>query len=482
MSRCIIGVEHSTVFASAKRNDDILGSGVHVELDSEAAALLKAERNRRLHTVQIPALRLVGLTFFAGAAGLHNWLIVGTVSWSTVAWFAALVVAYGLLSWAVLKRLFGRTGRLNLGDLFLVVDIVFLVMTVYLSGGEQSWIFFVLLGRVADQAVGGFRRTVVFCHLCVLGFVLMLVWIAMVDGRSLPLAPTMAKILFFYLGGWYLAFCAIPVERRRRSVGAAVRTARALINRLSVTTAALEEARLHAEEASEAKSQFLTTMTHEVRTPLAAVIGMVQVLEGTSLDDTQRECVSHIGDGANATLRLVSDVLDLAALDEDRVDLERIQFKPATVVNEVTRSYRPAAEAKNIEFGAEVGDDVPAAVIGDPLRTRQILRLLVDNAIKFTVSGRVKVSCTVLGVVDDGLRLRWTVEDTGIGFDVDELPRLMETFVQGDGSLTRRHDGAGIGLALARRLVEAMGGALDATSTPGEGSTFWVDIPVKVGG
>jgi len=328
--------------------------------------------------------------------------------------------------------------------------------------------------------VGGFRRTVVFAHLCMLGFVLMLAWIVVVDGRPLPLRPTLAKTALFYMGGWYMALCSLPVERRRRSTSAAVRRARQLITRLRFATDALEKARLQAEAASEAKGQFLATMSHEVRTPMSAVIGMAELLKDTELDGTQQEYLGHLREGADTTLRLMQDVLDVADLDRSSVDLESVAFAPGAVLRGVVREYRPTAEAKGIELVAEAGEGLPNALLGDRRRTRQLLRLLVDNAVKFTDEGRVVVSCELRSGEASGPRLRWTVCDTGIGFEAKELPRLLETFVQADASDTRRFGGAGLGLALARRLAEAMEGVLEATSTPGGGSTFWVEHPIRL--
>jgi signal transduction histidine kinase len=453
-------------------------SGVHIELNPEVASVLKAERNRRLHTVQIPLLRLIGLPIFALGAGVHNWLILGDVSWPVVLRFLFVVVAYSLVSWALLWQFFDRTGRLNLGDLLLAVDVLFLVTTIYLSGGEQSWLFFVLLGRVADQTSGGFRRTVRFAHLCTFTYVLMLLWITTVDGRDLPMAATAAKVGFVYLGGWYMALCALPVERRRESTIAAIRRARELIARLRVTTDALEEARLHAESANEAKSRFLTTMTHEVRTPIGAVIGMAELLEGTELDPQQQEFLEHLQDGADMTLRLLSDAIDFAALEKGVVDLEEVPFSPSAVVHSVVREYATAASAKGVELRATT-DGCPEQVIGDRRRCRQLLRLLVDNAVKFTDEGVITVSCASGEPRAEGATLRWTVTDTGIGFDPDDLPYLLQPFEQARSGSTRAFDGAGLGLALAQRLAQAMGGAIEATSAPGQGSTFEVEVRVN---
>jgi signal transduction histidine kinase len=454
-------------------------SGNHIELDPEIAAGLKTQRDRRLHTVQIPLLRLVGFSFFALGVGLHNWLILGEVSWPVVIRFAIVLLVYSLLARVLLRCLYARTGRFHLGNFFLTLDIVFLVIAIYLSGGERSWIFFILLMRVADQATGGIRRALAFTHISVVGYVLMLAWIVVVDGRPLPVPVTLAKILFLYLAALYISLCALPVERRRRSTAAAVRTARALITKLQAATAQLETARLQAEEANEAKSQFLNNMNHEVRTPLNVVLGMARLLEDSGLNATQREHLGYLQESANETLSLLSDLIDLAALDEGRLQLERTVFSPAAVLRGIAEQYRPQAEVKGLEVDVTVDFSVPERVGGDSRRTRHLLRLLVDNAVKFTNKGGISMSCELVKKEQNRARLRWTVRDTGIGFRIEELTQLTDVFTQADASTTREYQGAGIGLALASRLAKAMGGALEADSSPGVGSTFWFEIPVE---
>ncbi len=460
-------------------SSDPVNSGVHIEFDPDAARVLKEARNRRLHVEQIPVLRLVGFTFFALGVGLHNWLLLDEVSWWLVLQFAGVLVSYSLASWLLLRRVARRRDPLLLGEAFLVADILFLTAAVYLSGGEQSWIYFLLLFRVADQAPGGLRRALLFTHLCVAAYVAMLAYIVLVDGRSLGVEEAVARSLFLYLGAWYVSLCALPVERRRRSIRHAIHTARDLIARLRTAMTALAEARVLAEEATAAKDQFLATMSHELRTPLTSVIGGAELLGSTPLDQEQRVLVDMLQRGAHTTLKLVSDVLDVAALDQGGIDLEHIPFNPTAVVREVVADLEPAARAKGLELTGSLGADVPDRVLGDPRRTRQLLRILVDNAVKFTAVGHITVSCELGndGGGNGGARLRWTVEDTGIGFDAADLPRLMQDFVQADGSASRRYQGSGLGLALARRLVAALGGALEATSVPGQGSRFTVELP-----
>lgn len=452
-------------------------SGIHIELDPEVAEHLKAARDRRLHAEQIPRLRLIGFTFFAIGVGLHNWLILEDVSWPTIFRFAAVLVAYSLATRLVVQRLYGRTGPIHIGDLFLVVDIGFLVAAVYLSGGDRSWIFFILLMRVADQAIAGFRRALVFSHLCVAGYIVMLVWIAVVDGRSLELDAVIAKTIFLYLGAIYIALCALPVARRREAIGTAVRTARGLISRLQTTMTALEDARLRAEEASESKSQFLATMSHELRTPLSAVIGMADLLEGTRLDDEQREMLGFIRSGADTTVRLVSDLLTLADLESGRTEVEWTLLTPTAVVHDVEEAFHAAAAAKGLALETAVDEMVPERILGDPRRLRHLLSVLVDNAVKFTDAGSVEIRCSTVGATTYRPVLRWSVRDTGIGFPVEDFPRLLQNFTQADASTTRRYDGAGLGLALAFRLARAMGGSLGADSSPGCGATVWTDVP-----
>ncbi len=219
------------------------------------------------------------------------------------------------------------------------------------------------------------------------------------------------------------------------------------------------------------KAEFAATVSHEIRTPMNGVIGMLDILKATKLPRQQREFVDVAWGSARSLLDLINDILDFSKLDAGRMELERIEFDPRSLVEDVVELFAVQAHQKGLEIGGLIDATVPARVVGDPKRLRQVLANLVGNAVKFTHAGEVAVHA----VAADPGRVRFEVADTGIGLAPEASARLFESFAQADPSTTRKYGGTGLGLAISRQLVELMGGAIGVDSAVGLGSRFWFE-------
>ena len=244
------------------------------------------------------------------------------------------------------------------------------------------------------------------------------------------------------------------------------------ITQLKETQRELEAAREAALAASNAKSEFLSSMSHEIRTPMNAILGMADLLWETELNPEQRRYLDTVIGNGNALLDLINSILDLAKVESGRLSLEAVRFDVTELTEKIAETLAIRAHEKGVELAVRLAPDLPAAVIGDPLRLRQVLTNLLGNAIKFTEQGEVEVCVECAAAESLPIELRFSVRDTGVGIPPDKLASIFSPFTQADSSTTRRFGGSGLGLTIVDRLVRLMGGRIHVESTPGRGSVF----------
>ncbi len=457
--------------------------GIDVALDPDQAQRQRLRRYYRYNVRTLPITRFIGFNAVVVGAVLLS-ATTGRLDWALFGPLIFAVEAYCLLSWLALRLLWLRAQPRDLQLPLLGLDLLVWATLIYASGAEGSWLFFILIIRVADQSYTSFRRALIFAHLVPIAYTLMLTYVVMVDHRQVNASVEIAKLVCLYGACLYLAFTGRTAAALRERTNAAIRLAKGLIGQLEETShqvqqksLELEASSLRAEEANVAKSQFLANMSHELRTPLNAIIGYTELLQEEDADrgGAATADLEKIRSASKHLLNLIDDVLDIAKIEAGRMSLHVEHFEVEPLIDEVVGTVLPLVHRNGNRL-----EQIPGKALGamrsDQRRVRQMLINVLGNASKFTERGVITLAVQrERGAGGD--TMVFAIRDTGIGMSDEEQTRLFQPFSQADASTTRRYGGSGLGLVLTKRFAEQMGGTIGIESASGAGTTFTIRLP-----